>query len=87
MTGEIQLEPIPTFSTPGEFSRFEDYLAAALASGALKELPVDPDYHVGEIYGGRWFELVANGTVWRLIPPDPPFLGLFERVRQLKAMK
>lgn len=79
----MRLERIEGFRTPGEFAQFQKFLEGGISSGDLREIPADPTYHVGEIYGGRWFEFVADGSVWRLISPDPPFLGLFERVRKM----
>jgi hypothetical protein len=32
------------------------------------------------ISGGRWFEDAETKEIWRLIPPDFPFRGLFEKV-------
>lgn len=78
----IELEEIDTFSSPGEFRRFERFLEEGIASGELQQVATDPGYHEGEIYGGRWFRLVRDGTVWRLVEPDPPFSGTFERVIQ-----
>jgi hypothetical protein len=49
-------------------------------AGKLEDVAVDPDYQRGEIYGGRWFRHLASGEIWRLVDPDPPFKGLWERV-------
>ncbi len=32
------------------------------------------------IYGGRWFQDIETGAIWRLVQPDPPFRGLWEPV-------
>lgn len=76
----MELNEIAEFQSPGEFTRFNTFLSDWIEKGELKEIPNDPSYHAGEIYGGRWFEVVRDKTIWRLIPPDPPFTGLFERV-------
>lgn len=76
----LELEPINGFRSPGEFARFKTFLAEGVASGELREVSPDPTYHAGEIYGGRWFEHATKGHIWRLVPPDPPFRGVFERV-------
>jgi len=73
----LELEEIDSFRSPGELVRFESYLANGIASGLLREIAPDPTYRAGELYGGRWFELAQDGSVWRLIPPDPPFTGAF----------
>lgn len=74
-------EEIQGFRTPGEYQRFVDYIEAQVLSEAARELPVDPGYGRGEVYGGRWFQDVESREVWRLVPPDPPFTGLWEPVK------
>lgn len=74
-------EEIQGSQTPGEYRRFVDCLEAQARAGIARELPADPDYGRGEVYGGRWFQDIESGEVWRLVPPDPPFTGLWERVR------
>ena len=74
-------EEIHGFQTPGEYQRFVEYIARQTAAGLARELTVDPRYGRGEVYGGLWFQDLESGEVWRLVPPDPPFTGLWERVR------
>ncbi len=74
-------EEIRGFASPGEFDRFVEWLTGQLAAGLAEEIQPDPDYGPGEIYGGRWIREVASGETWRLVPPDPPFRGLWEPVR------
>jgi hypothetical protein len=68
------------FSSLAEFDRFAEYLRREKSSGVAEEVAVDEDYGRGEIYGGKWFRDCDTGEVWRLVPPDPPFLGVWERV-------
>lgn len=75
-------EEIDEFTSPGEYARFVQYLERQVAAGQAKEVPVDPEYGSGEIYGGRWFQDVETSSVWRLIPPDPPSRGLWEPVKR-----
>jgi hypothetical protein len=74
-------EEIHGFQSPGEFKRFERYIENQVNSGEVVEVNPDPDYGKGEIYGGRWFKDLNTGEVWRLVPPDIPFRGLWEPVR------
>jgi len=74
-------EEIHGFATPGEYVRFLGYLDQLVAAFQAVEVPVDQEYGRGEIYGGRWFRDVESGAVWRLVPPDPPFRGLWEPVQ------
>lgn len=75
-------EEIHGFASPGEFSRFVQYIDGQVRTGHARELVPDPNYGRGEIFGGRWFEDVESGEVWRLVPPDIPFKGLWEPVRK-----
>lgn len=76
----LKLEEIQGFQSPGELDRFMAFIASQISIGQIEEISPDPNYHSGEIYGGRWFRNMEDGSVWRLISPDPPFTGLFERV-------
>jgi hypothetical protein len=33
-----------------------------------------------KVCGGRWFEDPKTKEIWRLVPPDYPFRGLWERI-------
>jgi hypothetical protein len=68
------------FSSPGEYRRFVQYIEEQVKSGVAREIPVDPLYGKGAIYGGRWFQDVETRAVWRLVEPDFPFRGLWEPV-------
>jgi hypothetical protein len=74
-------EEIHAFSTPGEYRRFVEYIQRQVALGQAEEVPVDPSYDPGERSGGRCFRDLGSGEVWRLIPPDPPFYGVWGEVR------
>jgi hypothetical protein len=75
-------EEIHGFVSLGEYHRFLRYIEAQVADGFAQELPVDPSYGPGELFGGRWFQNSDTGEVWRLIEPDVPFKGLWEPVSQ-----
>ena len=51
-----------------------------VSEGVARERRADPSYQKGMIYGGRWFEDVATNEIWRLVPPDFSFKGLWEKV-------
>ena len=75
-------EEIHGFRTLDEYDVFECQIENLLQSGKISEVPADPDYGYGEIYGGRWFLNLENKQKWRLVPPDFPFRGLWELVRE-----
>ena len=73
-------EEIRGFASPGEYERFLQCIEGQLARGHARERSADPSYAKGAISGGRWFEDIESGTIWRLVPADPPFSGLWEPI-------
>lgn len=74
-------EEIHGFQSPGEFNRFIRYIENQISSGEAEEVIPDPNYGKGKVYGGRWFKNLETGEIWRLVPPDIPFKGLWEPVK------
>lgn len=74
-------DEIHGFTSPGEFVRFQQWIADAVAEGALTEVPVDSVYSGSSLFDERWYR-AASGTVWRVVAPEPPFRGVFERVAE-----
>jgi hypothetical protein len=58
-------EEIRGFTSPGEYQRFVRYIEGLVSSGYVEEVPVDPAYGPGLIYGGRWFANKNTGQIWR----------------------
>ena len=73
-------DSIDEFRTRGEFERFVSWMAAQVAAGDVEELPVTSSYVGATAFTEKWFRHVASGSVWRLVWPDGPFTGVFERV-------
>jgi hypothetical protein len=73
-------EEIRGFKSPGEYDRFVRYIEDQVSAGLARERDVDPHFGKGMIFGGRWFENIETGEVWRLVAPDFPLRGLFEPV-------
>ena len=83
--GNLELDPIEWqeihgFAFPSEYDRFLKYIVDLINAGLVEEIRVDPKYHRGLIYGGRWFSNIESKEIWRLVPPDFPFNGLWEPV-------
>lgn len=74
-------EEIHGFSSPSEYQRFVAYIEQQVVAGHAEEIPVSATYGKGEIYGGRWFRDQETKEIWRLVPPDFPFKGLWEPVK------
>jgi hypothetical protein len=73
-------EEIHGFNSPGEYKRFCDYIEKQVLLGCAIERVADPNYEKGLLYGGRWFEERDTKEIWRLVLPDFPFRGLWEKV-------
>ena len=78
---KVVWEEIHGFASLGEYRRFVQYIEMQKEAGLVKEIEADPKYGEGMIYGGRWFQGVESGEVWRLVEPDIPFKGLWEPVK------
>ncbi len=68
------------FDSPGEYRRFVSYIQGEVQQGTVPETPPDPKFNDGMITGGRGFRDSATGEIWRLLPPDFPFRGKWERL-------
>ena len=49
------------------------------SDGTVKRVPVRIPWAGSNVVVEDWFEC-ADGAVWRLVEPDPPATGLFDRV-------
>lgn len=80
-------DEIDGFWSPGEYRRFLRWVAEAIDEGALFEMPVQvPTPGIGESTGERWFR-ARSGRIWSIIPPDPPFTGMFFSVPRFRIME
>lgn len=75
-------EEIHGFASLGEYKWFCTYIEHQVSSGIASELAPDPNYGKGLVFGGRWFVDNETRQIWRLVPPDFPFKGLWEPVAQ-----
>jgi hypothetical protein len=80
-----QWQEVHGFSSLSEFTRFVSCIEAQVRAKRAEEVPVDPDYSAGEIYGGRWFKDLESQRLWRLVAPDYPFRGLWEPIKQARV--
>ncbi|WP_338720297.1 hypothetical protein [Devosia sp. XK-2] len=77
-------EKIDGFRSPGEVLRFEAWIMEQIAGGTAIKVPVSAPYSVGG-FDEEWFQHLDSGEIWRLVKPDFPFTGLFERVADWNA--
>jgi hypothetical protein len=78
--GTCAWEEIHGFQSPAEYRRFIQYIEGQVQAGHAIELSPLDDHQKGLISGGRWFQDTESSEIWRLIPPDFPFRGVWESV-------
>jgi hypothetical protein len=66
------------FASPQHFDDFCRDLGPLLLSGELASVAVSKPY-ASEMFEESWYR-TRSGQVWRLVRPDYPFTGVFERV-------
>jgi hypothetical protein len=77
------LQEIKEFSSITEYDRFKKYLSERLSEGEIEEIEPKEYYQEKNLWGenkDRWFKDCSSKGVWRLVPPDFPFKGFFEKV-------
>lgn len=77
------LNEIKEFKSHSEYERFVKYLDDRLTENELSEIEPNEYYHGKSQHGlndDRWFKDCSSEDVWRLVPPDFPFKGFFEKV-------
>jgi hypothetical protein len=73
-------ERISDFDGWVEFERFETWLRNQTIDGDVAEIPVLKSYNEICNFQEKWFIYKPSGQIWRLVWPEPPFAGLFEKV-------
>lgn len=73
-------EPIWGFHGWREFYHFEDWLQEQLNAGIAREVPMLQPEGCGMDHMEKWFVHKPSSEVWRLVWPDPPAAGHFDRV-------
>jgi hypothetical protein len=72
--------PVERFTSFEDYERLRGAISQQLALGAAEERRVRKPYSGLETLDERWYKCRATGETWRLIAPDPPFPGIFEKV-------
>jgi hypothetical protein len=73
-------KPIDGFTSHAEFMRFCAWINECVAEKSAEKVPVLDRYQGIQSFTEEWYRHIESGTTWRLVWPDPPFTGLFERV-------
>lgn len=83
MGGEVSAcswESINDFASFSEFNRFVSWIDKQVAIGQAVELEVGAPYLDATSFTEKWYRHIDSGETWRLVWPDGPFTGLFERL-------
>ena len=78
---ECPWEEINGFESSAEFERFQAWLKETVADGNAEEVPVLERYQEISSLVEEWYRHIDSHTLWRLLRPDPPFTGLFKRIK------
>lgn len=82
MAGKIEcacdvLDEIDEFLSISEFERFQKFIDGMVSEGDLTEVGVQKPY-AG--FPEQWFQCKVCHQVWRLVHPDFPFKGIWNKV-------
>jgi hypothetical protein len=75
-------ERIERFDTFERYNSVKAAVSEQVSAGLAKETRVLKPYSGLKTLDERWFRCSADGRIWRLIAPDPPFPGIFEPIDQ-----
>jgi hypothetical protein len=73
-------EAIDAFKSLDDYKQFLSRLEDDVAVGRAKGVPVDPTKSWGNAWRERWYQCNGEDRIWRLVPPDGPFPGVFELI-------
>lgn len=73
-------ESIDDFASLNEFNRLATWITNQVKDGLAEATSVTSPYMDATTFEEKWFKHVETGQIWRLVWPDGPFHGLFERV-------
>jgi hypothetical protein len=73
------LEEIHGFDSPEHFTEFCKAVEGSIAKRELTPVAVEKPYG-SLMFEESWYR-ATTGQVWRLVSPDFPFKGVFERVK------
>lgn len=73
-------EIVHAFKSLADYERLRDSLNDQIGLGQADERRVSKPYSGLKTLNERWIRCKSTGDTWRLIAPDPPFPGIFEKV-------
>ena len=75
-----QWERLSDFHGVNDFDRFAEWILDLTDTGTAEEIPALEPYLGANTFREKWFRHIPSGTIWRLVWPDAPFRGVFERL-------
>ena len=72
--------PVDGFESFADYERLRGLINDQIKAGIADERRVGKRYSGLETLDERWYRCKVTSQIWRLIAPDPPFQGIFEKV-------
>ena len=76
-------EEVDGFSNLVEFRSFERWMTGQVSGGLARQVPVASPYRHGDselLLVEVWYVHLLSRQTWRLVWPEPPFDGIFQRI-------
>jgi len=73
-------DPVDGFNSFAEYESLRDSVSEQVRLGQADERRVSKPYSGLTTIDEHWYTCKATGETWRLIAPDPPFPGIFEKL-------
>jgi hypothetical protein len=80
MPNSCDWSSVARFSSFDDYQRLRESITEQVRAGRAEERRVGKPYSGLETLDEHWYRCRASGETWRLIAPDPPFPGIFEKV-------
>jgi hypothetical protein len=65
-----------------EYQRFQDWIQEEINAGRARAIRIPWGAGWGNAWDERWYQCTACRQRWRLVGPDPPFRGIFKKVKR-----
>ncbi len=75
------------FASLSEYERFVQYINNLINEGVVSELKPCHDHIEYGYQDEKWFKVHGTDHIWRLVEPDPPFAGVWEKVKKHSSTK
>jgi hypothetical protein len=78
-------EEVDAFISLAEFRSFERWMLGQVSGGLARQVPVASPYRhdgagPGMVLVEVWYLHLQSRETWRLVWPEPPFDGVFQRI-------